>query len=66
MAKSGKSHFYGRKRMESPKKRKDDRVVSHDHARKVFFKQIFAMKFAGKSDKEIMEWLNSQIEGENK
>jgi hypothetical protein len=35
--------------------------VSFDHARKEFFRKIFAMKLAGKTDEEIMEWLNEQL-----
>jgi hypothetical protein len=40
--------------------------VSFDHFKKEMMKQIFAMKLSGKPDQEILDYINSLIEGEKK
>lgn len=62
MSKSGKATFYMGKLQPKPEKLSKGRKASFDHVRKEFLKKVFAMKLSGKTDEEIMNWLEAQVE----
>lgn len=62
MSKSGKGMFYMGKLQPKPAKLSKGRKASFDHVRKEFLKKVFAMKLSGKSDEEILDWLEAQVE----
>lgn len=65
LSKSGKTSFYQKAVSQSSRLNKGT-GVSFDHFKKEMMKQIFAMKLSGKPDQEILDYINSLIEGEKK
>lgn len=58
--KSGKTSFYSKKLQPKPEKLNKGRGASFDHVRKLFFRELIAMKLSGKTDEEIAEWFKEQ------
>lgn len=56
MSKSGKTSFYQKAIAEKQILRKGY-TVSFDHFKREMMRKVFALKFSGKSDEEIMEYL---------
>lgn len=60
MPKTGKTSFYMGKLQPPGHVLKKGNGPSFDHFKREMYKQIFALKFLGKTDEEIVKWLEDK------
>lgn len=60
MAKTGKTSFYAGKLQPPGHTLKKGNGPSFDHFKREMFRQVFALRFQGKTNEEIMKWLEDK------